>query len=380
MIYTHYPQLPDLMNGVLRDRVSAVGSRRSSGSSRSRFSFARAVLHLSTAHRAYWSRADRADRAGALGRSIRSGSSTPTICITRRTPRSSASAVCTSSFATCATSSAVDSCVASGVFLFLVVPRVVRLLVLHAAAARDGDGRSLPSRATGAAVRDARESRRRSPSPRSLFKFGTNAWALGGVRRFFADLRFQCARARDESGANVSYRTAGFWPTLYGRVERCFSAPALPGRGVLGRRCRSSGGDGRASSRDRRRATESGLLLLAALPFLCCSPSSGSRSTTRRCSSLPFYAVACAAIVVLLLETTASRGRSRGRGAARRGLVVELDRRERPASRRRSSTATRFARSRRSWTALRAAGPVHPRRTTCSTRRIGTTSIEPPST
>ena len=60
-----------------------------------------------------------------------------------------------------------------------------------------------------------------------LFKVGTNAWALGGVKGFLADLHFQFAERATDKITRSSFQS-GIWPTAYGRIERFFTLLLFP--------------------------------------------------------------------------------------------------------------------------------------------------------
>ena len=54
------------------------------------------------------------------------------------------------------------------------------------------------------------------------FKLATNAWGLGGVDELIKDLKFQFAERATDEITKTDYHE-GIWPTLVGRVERYFS-------------------------------------------------------------------------------------------------------------------------------------------------------------
>jgi ADP-heptose:LPS heptosyltransferase len=134
-----------------------------------------------------------------------------------------------------------------------------------------------------------------------VFKFGTNAWALGGVSDLIRDLRFQAV----ERGTDAITRTAymsGAWPTLYGRVERFFSLLLFPVAAfwavlpLLRRRFPAELGAVAARANPW-------LLFLAALPFLTIFREIWIAQYYPTLLVVPFYAVACAAAAAALLES-----------------------------------------------------------------------------
>jgi hypothetical protein len=128
-------------------------------------------------------------------------------------------------------------------------------------------------------------------------KFGTNAWALGGVGPLIQDLRFQWMERATSQAVNMSY-TSGIWPTIVGRVERCFSLLLFPVAmfwllaPILRRRI----------SALRSGMPNPGLLFLAALPFLLVFIKLWVLQYYPTMLVLPFYAVASGTIVVLLAD------------------------------------------------------------------------------
>jgi len=128
-----------------------------------------------------------------------------------------------------------------------------------------------------------------------VFKFGTNAWALGGVGALAKDLRFQWLERATSQAVNMSY-TSGIWPTAVGRVERCFSLLLFPialfwlAVPFLRRRFPRLDAAG----------PNPGFLFLAALPFLWVFIKLWVLQYYPTLLVLPFYAVACAGVVVLL--------------------------------------------------------------------------------
>ena len=133
-----------------------------------------------------------------------------------------------------------------------------------------------------------------------LFKWGTNAWALGGVAHFIRDLRFQMVERASNKAVRVAY-DEGIWTTLVGRVERCFSLLLFPIAAfwalypVLRRRFAAT-----LESADAR--TNPILLLIAALPFLALFTELWVGQYYPTLLIVPFYAIASAALVVMLVN------------------------------------------------------------------------------
>lgn len=134
-----------------------------------------------------------------------------------------------------------------------------------------------------------------------LFKIGTNVWALGGVKGFVADLHFQFAERATDKITRSSFER-GVWPTLYGRVERFFTLLLFPVTLFwlvypLLRRRWGTTLPVLASVR-----TNPVLLLLAAFPFLYLFREIWVAQYYPALLVLPFYAIGFAAVVALLLE------------------------------------------------------------------------------
>ncbi|MDB4876290.1 MAG: hypothetical protein JWM41_2736 [Gemmatimonadetes bacterium] len=135
-----------------------------------------------------------------------------------------------------------------------------------------------------------------------LLKLATNAWAFGSVRGLLDDLHFQFAERATDTVTRSSFQT-GVWDTMYGRVERFFTlllfpiaafwaiAPLLRRRFVS--RWPALGGV----------RSNPIFLLLAALPFLYVFREIWIGQYYPGLLVLPFYAVASAAMIVLLLQT-----------------------------------------------------------------------------
>jgi hypothetical protein len=136
------------------------------------------------------------------------------------------------------------------------------------------------------------------------FKLGTNAWALGGVRAFLNDLHFQYLERGTDTITRNTY-ASGVWPTLYGRVDRFFTLLLFPialfWALVPAIRLRAESWAGRAIA--TARAVPNPLLLFAAaVPFLYLFTEIWMGQYYPGLLVIPFYAVAFAALIVLLFE------------------------------------------------------------------------------
>jgi len=135
-----------------------------------------------------------------------------------------------------------------------------------------------------------------------LCKFATNAWVLGGIGPFLADLRFQALERSANPMRHIPI-AEGILPTLYGRVERIFSVLLFPVAAFwaampLIRKRWGAKLPAMASSQPNPV-----WVLLAALPFLCLFAELWISQYYPTLLALPFYAIACAATIVLVLET-----------------------------------------------------------------------------
>ena len=138
------------------------------------------------------------------------------------------------------------------------------------------------------------------------FKWVTNAWALGGMQGWLADLRYQITERSTNAAVKTSY-ASGIVPVALGRVEHYFSllfigvalfwalVPAWRGRrqlpGVLVPRANPI------------------VVLVAALPFLCLFSELWVEQVYPTLLLISFYAVASGVLVAVLLaaETRAAR-------------------------------------------------------------------------
>jgi len=128
------------------------------------------------------------------------------------------------------------------------------------------------------------------------FKLATNMWALGGYTAFLKDVHFQLRERATDVVTRTSYRN-GAWPTLVGRVERFFTLLLFPIAAfwlflpVLRRRFAALRGEP---------AVNPGILFLAALPFLVIFTEMWVAQFYPAVMVIPFYAVGAAAIVTML--------------------------------------------------------------------------------
>lgn len=141
-------------------------------------------------------------------------------------------------------------------------------------------------------------------------KLATNAWALGGVRQFLHDLRFQYLERATDDVVHTAF-TGGIWPTLEGRVERYFSLLLFPlALGWLAvpliRQWRPSW---LTSAHARANPI---VLLVAALPFLVVFREIWVAQYYPGLLIVPFYAVGFAVVIALLLDVPHRLGRLAG--------------------------------------------------------------------
>ena len=133
-----------------------------------------------------------------------------------------------------------------------------------------------------------------------FLKFASNAWALGGWSHVLADFRFQVAERASDRIVRTGYRKQ-IWNVLSGRIDRFFTpllfvvalfwvvAPRF-------RRALASYGitiDGMANPI---------VLLLAAVPFLAIFIELWFAQYYPTFHIIPFYAVGCATVAVLLVD------------------------------------------------------------------------------
>jgi hypothetical protein len=132
-----------------------------------------------------------------------------------------------------------------------------------------------------------------------LCKIATNIWALNGVAAFLRDLRYQYLLRATNSVAVTNYRP-GIWPVFEGRVERFFTLSLFAVAlfwAVFPLIKRRWGG---TSSALRQVAVNPIVLLVAALPFLLIFTEMLVHQYYPMLLLLPFYAIGCAAIITLL--------------------------------------------------------------------------------
>jgi hypothetical protein len=296
-IYTHYPQLPDLMNGVLRVGfgLSTLTQFRFVAIA---FSFA-ALYFIYSLIRVYWTR-DTAQLALALW--VINPMWIQHADYLHHAPYGAFFGFGSVFFLTRYLNEPAKRrfFVASGVFLFFVflasydfwffAPLLLLFVtVRHYGAFRWPAIRTLAVLATFAAAA-------------MLCKFASNAWVLGGLGPFLADLRFQAVERSRNPTMHIAI-ARGVLPTLYGRVDREFSVLLFPValfwavapfvRERWGMRVPAL----------RRMQPNPWWVMLAALPFLCLFAELWISQYYPTLLALPFYAVACAATVVLILDT-----------------------------------------------------------------------------
>jgi ADP-heptose:LPS heptosyltransferase len=135
-----------------------------------------------------------------------------------------------------------------------------------------------------------------------MAKWATNIWVLRGFSNFLVDLRYQFAeRATDD--VTRTYWVSGIWPTTYGRVERCFSGLLFPVAifwaliPLIKRRW------GTRWTAVQSAGPNPFWILAAAVPFLLIFTELFIGQYYPTLLILPFYAVACAAFASLLLHS-----------------------------------------------------------------------------
>ncbi|HEV8449379.1 MAG TPA: glycosyltransferase family 39 protein [Gemmatimonadaceae bacterium] len=132
-----------------------------------------------------------------------------------------------------------------------------------------------------------------------LAKWATNAWALGGVAAFVRDLRFQMVERATNQAVRVAY-DEGIATTLVGRVERSFTLLLFPVAAFWAlypavRRRVALPGDG------ERATINPVFILLAALPFLALFTELWVGQYYPTLLVLPFYAIGCAVLAIMLI-------------------------------------------------------------------------------
>ena len=131
------------------------------------------------------------------------------------------------------------------------------------------------------------------------FKWATNAWALGGIQGWLADLRYQVTERSTNDAVKTAY-VSGIAPTAIGRIERYFSilffvvtaawlAAALWRKRV------------EAWLKTRLPSTNPLVVLAATLPFLCLFTELWVEQVYPTLLLIPFYAIACGALIVALV-------------------------------------------------------------------------------
>lgn len=131
-----------------------------------------------------------------------------------------------------------------------------------------------------------------------VFKWSTNAWALGGVQGWLHDLRYQVTERSTNDAVKTVY-VSGIGPTALGRVERYFSLlfllvvafwAVLP---LVRRRMRRTS--------DVFPTANPIIILAASLPFLCLFTELWVEQVYPTLLLVPFYAIGSAVLVTSLL-------------------------------------------------------------------------------
>ncbi|HXT15470.1 MAG TPA: hypothetical protein VN706_07550 [Gemmatimonadaceae bacterium] len=132
-------------------------------------------------------------------------------------------------------------------------------------------------------------------------KFATNAWVLGGWGPFLADLRFQALERSKNPSMHIDI-ARGILPTLYGRVDREFSLLLFPVAAFWAFAPMIRKRWGEQVPALRAKIPNPLWLMLAALPFLTLFAELWISQYYPTLLALPFYAVACAAVIVIVLR------------------------------------------------------------------------------
>ena len=132
------------------------------------------------------------------------------------------------------------------------------------------------------------------------FKWTTNAWALGGLQGWLADLRYQVTERSTNDAVKTAY-VSGIVPTAIGRIERYFSilffivTAAWLAAALWRRRVEEL-------LKARLPATNPLVVLAATLPFLCLFTELWVEQVYPTLLLIPFYAIACGALIVALAQ------------------------------------------------------------------------------
>jgi hypothetical protein len=131
------------------------------------------------------------------------------------------------------------------------------------------------------------------------FKWATNAWALGGIQSWLADLRYQVTERSTNDAVKTAY-VSGIAPTAIGRIERYFSILFF---GVTAAWLAAALWRKRAEEllKARLPSTNPLVVLAATLPFLCLFTELWVEQVYPTLLLIPFYAIACGALVVALV-------------------------------------------------------------------------------
>ncbi|HEV8449378.1 MAG TPA: glycosyltransferase family 39 protein [Gemmatimonadaceae bacterium] len=136
-----------------------------------------------------------------------------------------------------------------------------------------------------------------------LFKWGTNAWALGGIHGWLADLRYQVTERSTNDAVKTAYES-GIAPTAFGRIERYFSILFL----VVTAAWLVAALWRRRVEHTLKVALPSAnplVILAATLPFLCLFTELWVEQVYPTLLLIPFYSIACGALVVVLVGARA---------------------------------------------------------------------------
>jgi hypothetical protein len=144
-----------------------------------------------------------------------------------------------------------------------------------------------------------------------IAKISTNVWGLGGIGPFVRDLHYQTLEHTTDEIVRNSFGD-GVWTTLFGRMERYFSLLLVPlaiawGAAWVAKRRWPDRLD------PALRAVVSPLpLLLAAVPFIAIFRELWVAQYYPFLTILPFYTVGFGALIVLLVESTPTLARAAG--------------------------------------------------------------------
>lgn len=296
LIYTHYPQLPDVMNGVLRVvfRMNDLVQFRFVALA---FSFA-SLFFIYRLLCAYWTRQT---AQCALGLWVINPLWIQHADYLHHLPYAAFFGFgCLYFLVQALRTGRRTWFAASGVFLFftffssydywIFIPLLVAAITLHHYKRIGWPAIRVLSALAACAVAAL------------VCKWATNAWVLGGVAAFVRDLRFQIVERATNKAVRVAYHN-GIMPTLEGRVERCFTLLLFPVTAfwaihpLLRRRYATS------ENPLVGPVVNPIVLLAAALPFLVLFTELWVGQYYPTLLVLPFYAIASALVGVMLLAS-----------------------------------------------------------------------------